>query len=597
MKYFFLLILFAARLSAATYYYTQAGAGNNDGLSLGNAKSVAQVNVFSFSADDVVIGNGALTTALTVSSSGTSGHVITYSFASGTTLSAAAWASTGAIVLNGKNYVTLDGANCTISNTTNGTGLANSATSNGIVLSGTKTGVTVKNFTISNIYQNTGSGSGATDTNGVDCNGILVSGTTTSLRITANTISGARAPINVGFGGVTMTTVEIDNNTLADQCWGIVVGAGTPNTSIMSGLTVHHNAITNWTNWQYPTATYHTDGLILFGSTNQLFSPVVYGNYIYGDLGAGSPTAFIYVTTDGNSASSSTPLIYNNLLVKTGTSNTAAAIWFGGYTYSGKAYNNTIVGTGTGSTGGVGIINGSNSGTGQIIQNNIFYNLQRAIGSYYSNAVSYESTSAVNYNDYYTLSGSPFYQNDGGTYYSLAAWQALGYDANSSTTNPALDGSYKLASNILPGTSLSGTFTTDRDGDTRSAWNMGMDEYAAGDVTAPTPNPATIASTQVLGSTSYRVTATTATDETALHATPYDFSKDGGSSWVGYQASATYDFTGLTANTTYPTQVRYKDAAGNVGTASSSTNVTTDVAAASIPARQRRGTNSANLIP
>lgn len=141
-------------------------------------------------------------------------------------------------------------------------------------------------------------------------------------------------------------------------------------------------------------------------------------------------------------------------------------------------------------------------------------------------------------------------------------------------------------STIDAGTSESGTFTTDILGATRTGtWDIGAYEYqGASDTTPPTPNPSTIASTAVLGTTSYSVTATTSTDAT----TPpvqYRFSKDGGSTWTAYQSSATYTFTGLTAATGYSTQVQAEDSAGtpNVTTASGSTTVTTDAIATATP--------------
>lgn len=117
--------------------------------------------------------------------------------------------------------------------------------------------------------------------------------------------------------------------------------------------------------------------------------------------------------------------------------------------------------------------------------------------------------------------------------------------------------------------------------------------YRAGggedDETAPTPNPATIASTSHTDTT-ITVTATTATDETALGSTPYEFSSNNGSSWTSGQALSTYTFSSLTPSTVYAIRVRYRDLAGNVTTQSAVSSVTTNVSSVSIP-RSRNNIN------
>ena len=98
------------------------------------------------------------------------------------------------------------------------------------------------------------------------------------------------------------------------------------------------------------------------------------------------------------------------------------------------------------------------------------------------------------------------------------------------------------------------------------------------DETGPTVGTRTPSS---VTSSGFTLTVTGASDETALHATPYAFTTNGGSSWSAYQSSAVYVATGLTAETGYSTNHRVRDAAGNVSTATAAT-VTTG--AASTPA-------------
>lgn len=90
------------------------------------------------------------------------------------------------------------------------------------------------------------------------------------------------------------------------------------------------------------------------------------------------------------------------------------------------------------------------------------------------------------------------------------------------------------------------------------------------------PTAGTLASSSV-GSSGFTLTVTGASDAGGLHATPYSFSIDGGTTWSAYQASNVYVLTGLDAATEYTAQHRVRDAEGNVSTGSSIT-VTTSAA-------------------
>lgn len=156
-------------------------------------------------------------------------------------------------------------------------------------------------------------------------------------------------------------------------------------------------------------------------------------------------------------------------------------------------------------------------------------------------------------------------------------------------------GDYTLTGATTAGTTLSSPYATDPTGASRGAdgtWDRGAYEYASGgggDTTAPTPNPATFASVTANSSSQITVVATTASDETALHATPYDFAING--AWQGYQSSATKVFTGLTASTSYAFKTRTKDAAGNVTSESSVTNRITDAAVGPLTITTATATN------
>lgn len=55
-----------------------------------------------------------------------------------------------------------------------------------------------------------------------------------------------------------------------------------------------------------------------------------------------------------------------------------------------------------------------------------------------------------------------------------------------------------------------------------------------------------------------------ASDARGLHAQPYSFSTDGGTTWGAWQTAASFVASGLVANTGYPAKHRVRDAAGNI---------------------------------
>lgn len=98
------------------------------------------------------------------------------------------------------------------------------------------------------------------------------------------------------------------------------------------------------------------------------------------------------------------------------------------------------------------------------------------------------------------------------------------------------------------------------------------------DTNAPTPG--TLAAS-LITSSSFRLTATGAGDNVALHAQPYRFSVDNGVSYGAWQVPPYADFTGLTASTAYTCLHQVRDAAGNTSTGSP---ITATTLAASVPA-------------
>lgn len=94
------------------------------------------------------------------------------------------------------------------------------------------------------------------------------------------------------------------------------------------------------------------------------------------------------------------------------------------------------------------------------------------------------------------------------------------------------------------------------------------------DTTAPVAG--TLASSAITD-TGFTLTVSGASDETALHAQPYAFSTDNGTTWTGWQTSSSLAVTGKTASTAYQCRHKVRDAAGNETTGTAIT-VTTSAA-------------------
>ena len=180
-------------------------------------------------------------------------------------------ASAGAFNCSGKSYVTVDGgSNGIIQNTANGTGLANHKASQGLYFIDC-TNVVVKNVVIQNIYANLGSSPGAKDSDGWNTSDILFDegGNMTGAQVFNNTLNNSHTGINAYFdGGNDASNFQIYGNTISDHGWSISFGADNAR-STATGVVIHDNNISGWTNWQFPSSTYHTDGLILYNDAGR----------------------------------------------------------------------------------------------------------------------------------------------------------------------------------------------------------------------------------------------------------------------------------------------------------------------------------------
>jgi hypothetical protein len=430
---------------------------------------------------------------LTVRGSGTSGNPVLIQFTTGAELTAPYWSSnngtaptSGAITINGYNYITVDGgSNGLITSTADGTALTYQEMNVGIYVSGSS-GIEIRNLTINNIYLRTGTGSSDSSAAGNSAD-IWFAGNTTNASIHGCTLSDAHGGIEVEFDNSTVSGFTIYNNTVSHHAWGIQFGSGSDSEKA-TGISVYGNTVTNWNDWADVNATYHTDGIFFYAGKYGVggsITPSVYNNYLYGDLGGGigiSPvTSFIYCSTNALCS------IFNNVIVDTGNDDPWGMINIGAQAQSGSViYNNTIVAGGGGSLD-IGMAGSATTS----LENNIFaHGTGIAI---WPNTFS--SVAFADYDDYYSESIIALDNNSGTPNYvtTLSAWQGSPYnhEAHGTTGNPLLNGSEQpqsgsaaigLGSNLTSLCSTLPALCYDKNGVLRSAtaaWDAGAYVYTA----------------------------------------------------------------------------------------------------------------------
>ncbi len=231
---------------------------------------------------------------------------------------------------------------------------------------------------------------------------------------------------------------QIYANTISDIDWGINAGGGDSGDTI-TNLQIYGNNITNWRNWQFPTDALHQDGIILynFASGSQTLTASIYNNYIYGDLGVGSPTGFIYCAQNASCD------MFNNLLVNTGHV-IYGIIWADTHLGGDRIYNNTIVGLSNDFAITLGTSNGTNVKSALIVENNVVTGPGVGIHDY---STLTSDVSVSDRNVWRTASGSaPQMATNDSTFVSYATWLADGFDKDSTNSDPMLNGSYHLQS-------------------------------------------------------------------------------------------------------------------------------------------------------
>lgn len=365
-----------------------------------------------------------------------------------------------------QNVIIDGGTNGIIQNTNNGTNLANRQQSTGVYVKGSN--IIVRNLTIQNIYQNNGSSSGATDTGGVNTSDVYVDQGSSNITVCNNTLNNARIGIlsnTTGSGSQNtncasntfVSGVNYFLNTLTDHAWQMGInGGGSPN--------IYANDIGTQANWQFPIASYHTDGIIVFGYPG-VVSPYIYNNYFHGDLGAGSPTGQIFCTY-GMTGSGSACTVFNNVIVGMGygTTNDSLIYWHaadGNPLGPHRIFNNTFVNGGTQNA-----LDGDST-THYTFQNNVF-SPGGSGGWFYAQESQTQpfSTLVGANNNNYDNSNSGRWNWAASIYGALDPWQTActaggggGCDSASVYSPAKLSGTYQLQSGS-PATGLAANLTS-----------------------------------------------------------------------------------------------------------------------------------------
>jgi len=486
---------FAALTGALTFseeiFVANTAQGAANGTSAANARSLAWLNDAinwgagdgKISAGDTVHLTGTLTSSLNVMGGGAPGFPITILFEKDAKLSAPAWPigdpvnyTGGAIVVNRKNFITIDGGeNGIIECTDNGTLLGNRKNSVGI--NGTSASVfTVKNLTVRNMFVRV-IGTSQTGSIGIQ-NTCKVGNPFTDFTVENCTISDASLGIDADYA-TGCARYTFNRNTIFNCNWGGRIGDRN-SASTITDVVISNNNLSRWTNWDgtdaASQATFHHNGFYCWAESGGSFNKVTaFGNTVgpkYSSVKPNGATAGLFFSGAGMKGPIS---VYNNLFLEDPNDSPANGnifIWpgFGAVSH---IYNNTFIG------GGGGIAIGYRGGRGGDTVN-IKNNLCVAKNFISLTAISTTQTAlSINNNIGYRLTSGEAYSISAtatSVFKSLLQWQSMGFDLLGSAGDPKLSSDYKpLISGIASGTGadLSAYFTLDKQGHKRTVWDIG----------------------------------------------------------------------------------------------------------------------------
>jgi hypothetical protein len=268
---------------------------------------------------------------LTVLGSGAAGEPITIKFMPYAVLAAPYWSALGAINIDYRSHIIVDGGtNGIIENTANGTGRAYHQNSVGVHALKC-TACTVQNLTIENIYVRT-LASDLAPTTSMNCVFWHLSNNMTVNHITCHDTTWAFPGDGNNFTLENSNIYHVDHGVASDAI------------GIASGYNIHNNHFHDFANWDSATNKYHHDGIHLWGQLGgRIVSGAIYNNTFDGDFGY-NITAQIFLQDSVQHVA-----VYNNVFVTPAT-RVMRSLWFyaastslvGGPATGNSAYNNSI---------------------------------------------------------------------------------------------------------------------------------------------------------------------------------------------------------------------------------------------------------------
>ncbi len=389
--------------------------------------------------------------------------------------------STSIIMLNGADFVTIDGSNSggtdkslTIQNTNATTGTA------GIWLASLGVGLGASNNTIKNCN--------------ISCN--YNTGTSYGICLSGTTISSA---------GLDNDTVTIQNNTISKAYYGIKAVASSPgeiNSLLITGNTIGSNDSTDYITYTGIIGAYLSNPIII---GNEIFNlkyngnkyglyfniyindAVISKNKIHGFNHTNTTNYYCIGIYFSGPSGCTNNLLDNNLIYDLQNYGSTSDFYFCGIRIVGgsgyKLYYNSISMTGAFRNTASGLYSKclyvSSASTNLDIRNNIFYNAMTGISpkTYTIDIVASSTFTNCNYNDYYTT-GSVLGRYAGVEVANLSAWKiATSQDTFSVSANPGFVGESDLSINtnsvncwsINGGAYPISTITSDFSGNPRSS--------------------------------------------------------------------------------------------------------------------------------
>ncbi len=476
---------FVGYCPAKDVFVAQEACGADTGLDLTNVHSVAWLNApanWGVAPDKISPGDsihlvGEISTSIVVQGSGISvNRPTTLLFEAGAKMSSPAWPNSGAIVVNRKDFITIDGgAGGIIENTANGELLANQIDSFAVKAVGANY-FTVQNLTVRNLYVRR-EGPDRHDYGRCISNQAVNAPNMTGFKVLHCTLSDAYVGIDSDYNAG-CSDYEFAYNTVFNCNWGGRCGDRSA-TSTMTGLSVHHNRFSNWTNWNEPVANaYHHNGFFGWGASGgKLSNARVYSNTIGPGFGGKYQTSGIYF-----SGTVSSIYVFNNLFIESSTDDYPANGLVtvrpeDGYHSEFYIFNNTMIGGGSGIAiyiaGGNGVFT---------VKNNLIINTGSAIGYFYNTAATLVCDSNLGYRLRPSLE---YISTPTGTskFFTSVQWQAAGYGVAGLHLDGQIDDPMLGTDNRPNGASAIGTgenlwpiFQTDMDDRPRSEdgkWDIG----------------------------------------------------------------------------------------------------------------------------